>query len=322
MNNNKSRTAAFTGHRMNRISIEETELSTLLSSAIVHSYLNGYRFFLSGMAEGTDLLAAEEVLRIKEFCPDVELHCIIPFRGQPERMSVKNKSRYDRILSGADDEICLSERYYNGCFFRRNDYLIDNSTQLIAYYDHVPQGGTYYTVKNAQARGHEVINLFGRELEYHHFYQDELLTGWGRTSFNIKATSYEQAEEFLRLLNFKDVYEFEDHPLIAYDSFDYMLETNTRMNLEKNEGHATVEYLKKDSMKMPIFSNADNVIAEARLNTLKELAAQLAEKKMTDVFKVLPDIYRDKSDSEKYGEAYRKRYDEYFKSYMEQLSNL
>lgn len=274
------------------------------------------------MAEGTDLQAAEEVLKMKELCPDIELHCIIPFRGQSDRMSPENKIRYETVLNEADSEICLSENYYNGCFLKRNDYLIDNSSQLIAYYDNVPKGGTYYTVKNAKAGGLEVFNLFGRKLEYYHFYQDELLTGWGRTSFSIMAATYEQAVEFIRLLRFEDVCDFEEHPLIAYDSFEYMLESSTHVSLEENKGQSTVEYLRSASLKTPIFSNENTAIAEDQKKTIHELANLLAEKKLTDVFLMLPAEFKDKDNPEKYAEVYQKKYDEYFKNYTEQLSNL
>ncbi|GAB6118959.1 SLOG family protein [Dysgonomonas termitidis] len=322
MNNNKLKTIAFTGHRMNRIRIEKQELSGLITAAVIYFYLKGYKVFLTGMAEGLDLIAAEEVLKIKEHYPDIELHCIIPFAGQSDRMNPEDKLRYNAILSAADYEIYLSEKYYDGCFLRRNDYLVDNSTQLIAYYDNVPKGGTYYTVKNALRKGLEVFNLFNREMEYHHFYQDELLKGWGRSLFNVKAISYEQAVESIRLLHFQDVYDLEDHPLIAYDSFEYLLEANTRVSLRENEGQATIEYFKCDSLKTSILTNADDIIAESKQNTIRKLASQLAEKELTDVFKMLPDEFCDKNNPGKYAEVYQKKYDEYFKSYMEQLSKL
>lgn len=322
MNNSKLATIAFTGHRMNRIRLEKTELSSLISSAIICFYLKGYRVFLTGMAEGLDMIAAEEVLKMKEHYPDVELQCIVPFAGQPDRMNPEDKMRYNTILSAADKTVCLSEGYYDGCFLRRNDYLIDHSTQLIAYYDNVPKGGTYYTVKNAQHKGIEVFNLFNREMELHHFYQDELLTGWGRSSFNVKALSYEQAVESIRLLNFQDVSDIDDHSTITFESYEYLTETYTQVSLAENGGQATIEFLNDDSLKTSIFSNADNKLAEARQKMLNEIAGELAEKKMTDVFQMLPTEFRDKYNPEKYAKVYQKKYDEYFKSYMEQLSNL
>lgn len=264
MDNNKSKTIAFTGHRSNRIQIEGNELSELISAAIIHFYLKGYRVYLSGMAEGTDMIAAEAVLKMQAHYPDIELHCIIPYREQQDRMDAGNRSRYNAILSAANVEICLSEKYYDRCFLRRNDYLVDNSTQIIAYYDHVPKGGTHYTIKKAIQKAINVFNLFEQKMELHHFYQDDLLTGWGRSSFNVKAISSEQAVESIRLLNFQDVYELDDHPFIIYDSFEYMSETSNRVSLAENRGQATIEYFKGRSQKTSILSNADDKIAEER----------------------------------------------------------
>ena len=43
---------------------------------------------------------------------------------------------------------------------RRNDYLIANAGQLIAYYDGSRRGGTAYTVSRAKAAAHPVTNLY------------------------------------------------------------------------------------------------------------------------------------------------------------------
>lgn len=150
-----------------------------------------------------------------------------------------------------------------------------------------------------------------------------MLTGWGRSSFNVKALSYEQAVEVIRLLHFRDVTELEDdHPFISFESYEYLTETYTQVSLKENGGQATIEFIKDDSLKTTLFSNADNKLAEARHDTLKELAGSLAEKKMTDVFKMLPAEFKVKNNPGKYAEVYRERYNEYFESYMEQLSKL
>ena len=42
---------------------------------------------------------------------------------------------------------------------RRNDYLVDNSALLVAWYDGSPRGGTAYTVKRARRMRMPIINL-------------------------------------------------------------------------------------------------------------------------------------------------------------------
>ena len=43
---------------------------------------------------------------------------------------------------------------------RRNDYMIANAGQLIAYYDGSHSGGTAYTVSRAKAARRPVTNLY------------------------------------------------------------------------------------------------------------------------------------------------------------------
>lgn len=164
----KRKTVAFTGHRTNRIakfSIDRQRLFISVAhdtwSAIEDFCIKkGYHTFLSGMADGFDIIAAEEVLRLKKEYPYIRLKCIIPFKGQADRYPDDYKQRYDTILAQADEVITLSEHYFEGCFLHRNDYLLEHSAQLLAYYDRIPAGGTAYTVYRAiTERKMNIINV-------------------------------------------------------------------------------------------------------------------------------------------------------------------
>ena len=56
--------------------------------------------------------------------------------------------------------IVLSESYYTRCYLERDEFMVDHSNLLIAYYDGREKGGTYYTVKKATNQGVRVVNLF------------------------------------------------------------------------------------------------------------------------------------------------------------------
>ena len=75
----------------------------------------GFRKFVSGMALGFDMLAAEEVIKLKEELKGVKLVAVVPYRGQSGRWAPHQRERYQRILNEVDEEIVLSEGYYNGC---------------------------------------------------------------------------------------------------------------------------------------------------------------------------------------------------------------
>ena len=112
------------------------------------------------MADGFDIIAAEEVLRLKKEYPYIHLKCVIPFKGQADRYTEAYKQRYNNILAQADEVVTLSENYFEGCFLCRNDYLLNNSAFLMVYYDALaPVGGTYYTLKNAVERKMNFVNV-------------------------------------------------------------------------------------------------------------------------------------------------------------------
>lgn len=166
MNIDKNTSVAFTGHRTKRI------LGISGNPHIIHNmykdvsdkieklYLQGYRTYFSGMAEGMDLLAAKAVLNLKSKYADIRLVAVIPFKGQSAHFEGTDRLLYKQILQQTDETVILSDSYYTGCFHRRNDYLIDHSAVLVAYWDGQPKGGTYYTVSKARRMNKTIINLF------------------------------------------------------------------------------------------------------------------------------------------------------------------
>ena len=154
-----TRAVAFTGHRFIRYS-DRQRLKTNLERAITACYQSGIRHFLCGMALGFDMFAAETLLAMKTQYPDILLTAVIPFRGQPCKFNPADKERYQSILSKADNVECLSEAYFDGCFLRRNDYMLSHAHQVIAYYNGEPKGGTFYTCRRAERIGLEITNLY------------------------------------------------------------------------------------------------------------------------------------------------------------------
>ena len=136
----------FTGHR----TIPEGHdllLIDLLGSKVRELYLHdGIKTYYSGGAKGFDTLAAMAVLDARETFPEIHLAIVLPYAYHADRWSA------------ADKVICLAERYYNGCMFARNRYLVDHSSVCIAYQTK-QTGGTAYTVKYALKKGIKVVNL-------------------------------------------------------------------------------------------------------------------------------------------------------------------
>lgn len=151
--------AAFTGHRFYDFSQREF-IQERLTSAISEAYDHGIRNFISGFALGIDLMAAQLVQSLKCNLPGISLTAAIPFEGQAERYNIYDKRVYRRLLELADKVIVLSDCYYPRCFLDRDEFMVENASYLIAYYDGREKGGTYYTIKKARARGIPIINVY------------------------------------------------------------------------------------------------------------------------------------------------------------------
>ena len=116
----------------------------------------GYRNFICGMAIGCDMYFAEAVLALRENYPDVHLEAAIPCGGQPDRWAKKDRLRYNALIDAADTVTVLQTHYSPDCMMKRNYYMVDKSSMLIACFDGRP-GGTMSTVLYAQRQGLSVL---------------------------------------------------------------------------------------------------------------------------------------------------------------------
>ena len=154
----KAVSVCVSGHRSVPFA-KRRALKHCLNSEPARAYGDGYRYFYRGRARGFGLLAAEAALSLQTELKDFPVIAVVPFRGQSERWSLEAQAKYDAILRIVDDVVVLSERYYNGCLLRRNDYMVNHSSRLIAYFDGNPKGGTFYTVREAKRQGLDIVNL-------------------------------------------------------------------------------------------------------------------------------------------------------------------
>ena len=140
----------FTGHRPEKLHKPEEQIKKGLEVAILQAVDDGFITFISGMARGVDIWAAEIVLRFRESNPAIHLVAASPYRGFESRWSADWQSRYNAILQKADlvKFVCLS--YSRDCFQRRNEWMVDRSARVIAVYNREP-GGTRNTIDYAKS---------------------------------------------------------------------------------------------------------------------------------------------------------------------------
>ncbi|MGM9537268.1 MAG: SLOG family protein [Candidatus Onthomonas sp.] len=154
----------FTGHRPNRYpwlgdpeDLRTRALCRALWERIQYSHRQGYTCFLSGMAQGVDLLCAQLVLQLQEEDPEVRLIPVLPYPGQANRWPAAERREYRRILQACQEElIIVSPRYSRDCFRKRNHYLVEHASKVIGVYDGNPTGGTHQTLEYAKQRGLEM----------------------------------------------------------------------------------------------------------------------------------------------------------------------
>lgn len=169
----KEQTVAFTGNRIITTSDNlpdanlENVIRTELSLCLEDCYREGKKNFISGMAIGWDMLCAEEVLKLREQYSDICLIVAIPFQGQELLYSEKDKHRYKVIYDAADHREYITE---GSCdkevYHKRNDWMIANSSEIIAYDSGKPRSGTASTVRKARLAGVEVLNVYDELKDY------------------------------------------------------------------------------------------------------------------------------------------------------------
>lgn len=158
MYENHTLSCAFTGHRNAEYSNAVREpVSGNLHSAIELLLKEGFAEFYCGMAQGFDLMAAEELLTFRGKY-DFRLIAVKPCADQSDTFTHKNRRRHDEILKRCDEVTVLSENYYKGCMQARDRYMVDRSDALICYL-RKNSGGTFYTVQYAKKKGKRIIEL-------------------------------------------------------------------------------------------------------------------------------------------------------------------
>jgi len=163
---------AFTGHRPSKLpwKYDETsegcvQLKKVLTAKIKELAEAGITTFLSGMAEGSDQICAEIVLALRKENPTLQLHCIVPFRGQADKWSPASQERYHAILEQANQTVILNEDYTDTCMKERNHYLVEHSSILLAVYKRNPRSGTGSTVSYARKLKRKIYAIDPRTCE-------------------------------------------------------------------------------------------------------------------------------------------------------------
>ena len=146
----------FTRHRPEKLNMPETEVIAWLESEIRKAIDDGFVTFISDMARGVDIWAAEIVLRLRDEGMPIHLICASPFEGFERSWSEDWKRRYNAVMRQADIVKFVSPGYSRACFQIRNEWMVDRSARVIAVYNG-EAGGTRNTIKYAKKEKLDVV---------------------------------------------------------------------------------------------------------------------------------------------------------------------
>ena len=114
----------FAGHRPEKLFLVDREIIKELEREIKAAIERGYTTFISGMARGVDIWAAEIVLNLRKKNKDLHLICASPYEGFESRWSQDWQKRYKKIIKKSDYVKYVSPEYSPACFQIRNEYMI------------------------------------------------------------------------------------------------------------------------------------------------------------------------------------------------------
>ena len=150
--------ACFTGHRPEKLTMDEVTLYAVLSDAIDRSIKDGFTTFISGMARGVDIVAAEIVLKKKEGNSNLRLICALPHPDFEKRWSDEWQKRYHHVLLNADLVKTVSREFSRQSYQMRNEWMVKHSARVLAFFNGA-KGGTRNTIQYAESQGIEVQQL-------------------------------------------------------------------------------------------------------------------------------------------------------------------
>lgn len=150
----------FTGHRPEKLNIPEKRLAGLLEAEIIRAIDSGHTTFITGMAKGVDLVAAEIVLRLRERDPRLKLICALPYPGFGQHWGGGWTERFRQVLAQADLERTICPGFSYGAYQARNEWMVRHSALVIAVFKG-ESGGTKNTLDFAKRNGVPFVVIDG-----------------------------------------------------------------------------------------------------------------------------------------------------------------
>lgn len=155
----KNLTYCGTGHRPDKLkggfkNFDFTNLVDFAESILIEIEP---KIIISGMALGWDMALAKASINLH-----IPVIAAIPFDGQCSNWYQKDKLIYEEILKNCKNQVIVSS---GGCTSRkfqiRNQYMVDNSDEVLALWDG-SSGGTGNCIRYANSQHKSITNLWDK----------------------------------------------------------------------------------------------------------------------------------------------------------------
>lgn len=182
-----NKTLCISGHRKNKITpyMHDIAYGPVTYSAVklmLYRYIDmavecGYEIFISGLAGGTDLWAAEYILEKKKHNSSIKLISMMPFLRHAEFFSAYDRKMLAEIEKSSDYLVTvnenpdiiygkhISENCSPNLYRDRNYCMVDRSSAVIAFYDSKSTfSGTSQTINYAYRNGRKIYSFGMKEI--------------------------------------------------------------------------------------------------------------------------------------------------------------
>lgn len=112
---------------------------------------------ISGMAAGFDLWLADEAITL-----GIPVWAARPWAGHTAR--TQDTELYAKVIGYADQVIAVTKSdEYAGpwVYHKRNEWMVDHATHILAYWSGKKTGGTYACLNYARKQSRPIRNIYG-----------------------------------------------------------------------------------------------------------------------------------------------------------------
>lgn len=163
-----NKSAAFTGYRSYKLPFKHDlndPVAIALRQALYMEFEalirdHGFRYFLTGGAEGSDLMAAEIILELKKKYKSlgIQHYLCLPCKNHDKKWRQEDKDRLAAIAKKSHVFYITEGEYTPDCMQKRNRYMVNTSCVLIAVFDG-KSGGTGNTIEYARKCARKIITF-------------------------------------------------------------------------------------------------------------------------------------------------------------------